>query len=191
MLFFLTTQPLWVSGTILVVLTTALAMVGPIVVRRYVGLEKLAAHNEIAGFKFATIGVLYAALLAFATIVVWQRFSDAEAAVVQEAGAAATIYRVLPGIGEKPAAELQGALSKYLIAAIENDWPAMDRGSARPSPASRAALDAVYSALLTFEPTRQGDVVLVAEILRQLDVITQARETRLIAAAGVVPNVIW
>jgi hypothetical protein len=67
----------------------------------------------------------------------------------------------------------------------------MDRGSARASPTSRQALDATYSALLTFEPSQQRDNVLVAEILRQLDAITQARRTRLIAAAGVVPNVIW
>ncbi len=53
-------------------------MVGPSVVRRYVTLEKLTAHNEIAGFKFATVGVLYAVLLAFAIIVVWEKFSAAE-----------------------------------------------------------------------------------------------------------------
>jgi len=29
MLFFLTTQPIWVSGTILIGLTTVLAMLGP------------------------------------------------------------------------------------------------------------------------------------------------------------------
>jgi hypothetical protein len=191
MLFFLTTQSLWLSGLVLVGLTTILAMFGPYVVRRYIALENLVAHNEIAGFKFATIGVLYAVLLAFAIILVWQKFSEAETAVVQEAGAAATVYRVLPGLGEKPAAELRNALSKYLIAAIDDDWPEMDRGSARASTTSRQALDAAYSALLTFEFSRPNDNVLVAEILRQLDAITQARRTRLIAAAGVVPNVIW
>jgi len=72
MLFFLTTQPLWVSGTILVVLTTALATAGPAIVRRFVAIDKLADNNEVAGFKFATIGVLYAVLLAFA-IILWER----------------------------------------------------------------------------------------------------------------------
>jgi hypothetical protein len=64
MLFFLTTQPLLISGAILVGLTTVLAMLGPWIVRRFVALDRLTTNNEIAGFKFATIGVLYAVLLA-------------------------------------------------------------------------------------------------------------------------------
>jgi hypothetical protein len=38
--------------------------------------------------------LIYAVLLAFAVIVVWGKFNDAETAVVQEAGASATIYRL-------------------------------------------------------------------------------------------------
>ncbi len=72
MLFLLTTQPIWVSGTILIGLTTVLAMLSPYVVRRHVALERLTTNNEIAGFKFATVGVLYAVLLAFTIFVVWQ-----------------------------------------------------------------------------------------------------------------------
>ena len=66
MIYFLTRQPLWLSGMLLVGLTTALAMIGPRLVRRYVTLEKLTTNNEVAGFKFAAVGVLCAVLLAFA-----------------------------------------------------------------------------------------------------------------------------
>jgi hypothetical protein len=86
--FFLTSLPLWLPGVMVVGLGTLLAMLGPALVRRHVDVKRLAANNEIAGFKFATIGVLYAVLLAFAIIVVWGKFSDAEVDVVQEAGAA-------------------------------------------------------------------------------------------------------
>ena len=82
-----------VSAILAVVLPTILAMAGPVLVRRRVNLNKLSANNEVAGFKFATVGVLYAVLLGFAVIIVWERFSDAEKAVAEESGAAATIYR--------------------------------------------------------------------------------------------------
>ena len=61
--------PLWLSGMLIVGLPTVLAMFGPIIVRRYVTLETLTKNNEVAGFKFAVVGVLYAVLLAFAIIV--------------------------------------------------------------------------------------------------------------------------
>ena len=98
MIFFLTSHSLWLSGTLLIGLGTALSMLGPVVVRRYVTLERLTETNEIAGFKYAVLGVLYAVLLAFAIIVVWQKFSEAETSVVQEAGAATTIYRLSQGM---------------------------------------------------------------------------------------------
>ena len=86
----LTGWPLWLLG-ILCAVVTLIVMCCTISIRRWIGLERLSVNNEVAGFKFATIGVLYAVLLGFAVIVVWQRFNDAENAVAQEAGAAATI----------------------------------------------------------------------------------------------------
>jgi Protein of unknown function (DUF4239) len=189
MISFLTGLPLWLSGMLIVGLPTVLAMFGPILVRRYVTLEKLANNNEVAGFKFGVVGVLYAVLLAFAIIVVWERFSDAENNVAAEAGAAGTIYRLSQGIDGQPGIALRGALTNYLRAAISDDWPAMERGSASTS--AGEALDAVYKALLTFESPERRDTALVSEILHQLDTITQMRRARLSAAEGLVPGVIW
>jgi hypothetical protein len=77
---FLAGLPLWVAAILLVVLPTIAAMCGPVLMRRRVGRERLASNNDIAGFKFATVGVIYAVLLAFAEIVVWEKFSDRRAA---------------------------------------------------------------------------------------------------------------
>lgn len=74
--------------------------------RRYVTLERLTANNEVAGFKFAVIGVLYAVLLAFAIIVVWEKFTDAGNIVAREAGAATNVYRLSYGMAEAPATSL-------------------------------------------------------------------------------------
>lgn len=189
MIFFLTRQPLWLSGLLIVGFTTVLAMIGPILVRRYVTLEKLTTNNEVAGFKFAAVGVLYAVLIAFAIIVVWEKFSDAENDVAREAGAAETIYRLSQGIGGQPGIALRAALTNYLKLTISDDWPAMERG--RASQSAREALDGVYRALLTFNSPERRDTALVSQILYQLDTITQMRRARLVAAEGVVPRVIW
>jgi Protein of unknown function (DUF4239) len=150
---------------------------------------RLRANNEVAGFKFATVGVLYAVLLAFAVIVVWEKFGDAENHVAEEAGAMATIYRLSAGMEGEIGIHLRAAVSTYLSAAIAEDWPAMERGEANQS--TTRALDAIYSTLLAFNPTDRRGAALLAETLRQLDVVTQARRARLVVAAGVVPGVVW
>jgi hypothetical protein len=189
MLFYLTRQPLWLSGVLVVGLTTLVAMLGPALVRRYVGFERLRANNEVAGFKFATMGVLYAVLLAFAIIVVWQKYADAESTVAKEAGAAATIYHLSRGLGEAPGAALRAAVTGYLKVVISEEWPAMDQG--KSSGAANKALRAIYGVLLQAGSVRQQDTALMSEIFYQLDQLTQTRRARLVAAEGAVPGVVW
>ena len=55
----------------MVALPTALAMLGPVLVRRCV-------HLVVAGFKFAAVAVLYAVLLAFAVIAVDDHHTEAD-----------------------------------------------------------------------------------------------------------------
>jgi len=189
MVSFLQSQPLWLSGLLLVGLPTVLAMLGPLLVRRRVSLDELAANNEVAGFKFSVVGVLYAVLLAFAIIVVWERFTDADDIVAREAGAATNVYRLSYGLAEAPATSLRARLSAYLAATISDDWPAMEH--AQESATARVALDAVYGALLvSLSPDERGSA-LIGEILHQLDTITQERRARIAAADGTVPGVIW
>jgi Protein of unknown function (DUF4239) len=189
MLFFLTSQQLWISGAIIVGGGTLLAMLGPALIRRYVALERLTINNEIAGFKFATVGVLYAVLLAFVIIVVWEKFTNAELDVVREAGAAENIYRLSQGLGDANGADLRNAVAAYLKSAIADDWPAMDSGVPGASRSTKQALDAVYSMLSVVND--QAHRSIVSEIFGQLDRMTESRRARLIAAEGAVPNVIW
>jgi hypothetical protein len=164
-------------------------MVGPSIVRRLVRLDTLSINNEVAGFKFATVGVLYAVLLAFAVILVWEHFSGAEANVTREAGAAATIYRLIEGLEGESARTLRASLTAYLETAIKEEWPAMEKG--RESAAVTKALDSVYAAALSYRPTDPRGVALVQAILLQLDQVTEARRARLLKAAGIVPGIVW
>ncbi|MFO1143460.1 MAG: DUF4239 domain-containing protein [Amaricoccus sp.] len=186
---FLTTSPLWVSGLIFGVILPALSMVGPFMVRRWVGLAWLQANNEVAGFKFAVVGVLYAVLLAFVVIVVWEKFSDAENTVAMEAGAVATVYRLSPGLGVTSASAVTKSMTDYLDAAIQYDWPAMAAGGEDPT--TNGALNAAYGVVLAGVPADARASAALAAILDQLDQITQARRARIVLASGIVPDIVW
>lgn len=185
----LTSLPLWLSAILLIVVPTLAAMAGPIVVRRFVRLDSLRTNNEVAGFKFATVGVLYAVLLAFAVIVVWEKFNESDRVVAKEAGAATAIYRLANGIAAEPRTALREALTAYLHAAIDKDWPAMAQGHA--SADVTEALNRVYATLLHYHADDGIDTVIAAEIFHQLDGLTEARRSRLVASTGIVPRVVW
>ena len=186
---FFTIAPLWVIALALVGLATLIAMIGPVIIRKRVSLEQLRTNNEVAGFKFATVGVIYAVLLGFAVIVVWEKFSEAENDVALEAGAAATIYRLAGGIAGETGPALRRDMTTYLRLAVAEDWPAMKHG--RGSAAVTRALDDLYAALLRDEPAAAPGTAIFAEGLHQLDVLTQARRARVVMSAGIVPGVVW
>jgi len=185
----LATQPLWLSLLCLVILPTLVGMAGPIVIRRFVTLDKLRTNNEVAGFKFATIGVLYAVLLAFAVVVVWEKFSECEGVVAQEAGAAASLYRLADGLDQDAGARLHDQLTIYLKSAIADEWPALAQG--RASRDTTKALNELYQPVLAFKPADLHGNQLLAEVLHQLDQLTDARRALVVAAPGVVPSVLW
>jgi hypothetical protein len=185
----ITLMPLWQAALLLIVVPTLIAMVGPVVVRRFVQLDRLRTNNEVAGFKFATVGVVYAVLLAFAVIVVWEKFNDAEATVAREASAAATIYRLADGLDAAHSAPLKEAMNAYLSAVIDKGWPAMEHG--RASADVTRALSNMYATILKSRSTDAIDPILTGEILRQLDEVSASRRSRLVASTGTVPGVLW
>ena len=188
MVIWLTNRQGWVL-VLFLFLFTALAMTGPFLVRRRVRLARLRGNNEVAGFKFAVIGVLYAVLLAFVVIISWERFHDAESALAKEAGAGATIYRLAGGLDETSAAALRANLGAYLRSVLADDWPAMVRGHS--SEVTTRMLSDLYDEVIRFRPADLRDANLHAELLSELDQVTRARRERLVMAEGTVPKVIW
>lgn len=185
---FLSGLPLWLAVLLLVVLPTAVAICGLIFSRRWLSQENLTSNNEIAGFKFATVGVIYSVLLAFSVIVVWEKFNEAETSVAQEAGAAATLYR-LAGAVDPGKDTIKSALTNYLKLAIDRDWPQMAKQ--KGSREATAALDALYNTAIhaAEDPSRPSAIII--EMFKQPDSITQARRIRLHLATGIVPSIMW
>jgi len=188
-MLFLTTNSIWLAAFILIVPTTIFAMCGPAIVRRYVPLDRLSANNEVAGFKFATVGVIYAVLLAFAILVVWERFNKADSDVANEASAAATVFRLTQGLDADHGAAVRKATTNYLREAVDKDWPAMGQGTS--SRDVTIALTEIYDAVLKFHTFGSFESLVVAEILRDVDRISEMRRQRLVAASGIVPGIIW
>jgi Protein of unknown function (DUF4239) len=186
--YFLSSLPLWLLIALIVVVPTAAAMVAQVLIHNRVGVAGLAKNNEIAGFKFATVGVIYAVLLAFTVVVVWEKFNDAQSAVADEAGATAALFRYAQGT-EPEVIAMRTALTTYLKAAIEDDWPAMAREA--ESPATVRALDSLYAAAIALNRSGLRGLADMEEVFRQLDNVTAARRIRVHLASGLVPNVIW
>jgi hypothetical protein len=181
--------PLWFSALVIVGVPTAVAMSCSLLVRRHFALKRLMTNNEVAGFKFATIGVIYAVMLGFAVIVVWEKYRDADIAVANEAGAVVALYRLSAGMSTESTSPMSDRIDAYVREVITADWPAMARGAL--SPRANEALNQLYSAALANAPSGNRGAAVLAEAFHQLDQVTQSRRQRGVLCAGIVPGVIW
>jgi hypothetical protein len=61
----------------------------------------------------------------------------------------------------------------------------------RGSTQAADALSALYAAVLALPAADMRQAAILSDLLQELDSITQARRTRLLLAAGTVPDVLW
>ena len=182
-------HPTWLWGSILLVGLTGAACVGLIIFHRLVHVGVRRAHNDLAGFTFATISVVYAVLLAFIAVATWEAFSNAERVVDEEAGYIGNLYRDSAGLPQPIGGNMRDLLSQYTNMVIRQEWPVQQQGEI-PS-AAWAPLSKLHQELVTFQPANAGQQVVEAEFLHTLNELYKARETRLAAAGGHIPQVIW
>jgi hypothetical protein len=185
---FLSELPIWELILAVIVLPTVVAVFFQALVRRWVGVDRLVLNNEVAGFIFAILGVVYAVLLAFVVIAVWEKFSEGQTSVAREAAAAAALFRYAQG-PEPEAAKLHESLVDYLRLTIEGDWPAMANDSEDAE--TTEALDALYRAAMALNRTGTRSTADMSEVFTQIDNLTLARRVRLHLSTGLVPEIIW
>ncbi len=179
----------WFWGFLLVVVVPALAVAGALLIRRAVGPEVLARHNEVAGFVYAVIGVVYAVLLGFTAIIVWEQFREAQRGVELEANALADLYRSSQVFPDDVRGELEDGLRDYARLVVEEEWPAMAAGeSNRPTWDAYNLLWRIYH---EFRPQDEHQRIWYVNSVERMNVLGEQRRNRLLAVHAEVPTVMW
>jgi hypothetical protein len=145
------------------------------------------AHNDRAGFILAVIGVVYAVLLAFVAVGVWERFDQAEWRSYEEAGSIATVYRDAESFPH-PAA-LRAMLRNYVASVIDVEWPRMSRGER--SDISDAWLEQADRYVRHLPVSSAGLVSVHSQMLSAIDTALLDRETRLTIDFGGINGIMW
>ncbi len=183
----LETLPAFVSGTLIVAGFVAASLVIAYIVDKASPRDLRIEHNDLAGFILAVIGVIYAVLLAFVTIGVWERFEGAEARSYEEAAALTAIYRDASSFEERP--ELRAAVRGYVETLLADEWPRMARGE--ESPTADAKMERIDAMVRGLKVTSQSHQDVHDQMLAELNVALGDRDARLAEDATGLNGVMW
>ena len=166
-------------------------------VQRLVPSEVRKQHNDVAGFIYAVLGVVYAVLLALVVIATWEEFGRARVTVETEANALAEIFWLAHQIPEPEGRELQGLCLSYAEEVVNVGWPLMEQGRtpslelSKESSRAWVLIDDIRATIQGYEPRTVAGQELYAEGLDQVQRLADARRTRLVVAEDSLPTVLW
>jgi hypothetical protein len=179
-----------IAGLAAVVVPAALAIGMALLVHRFVPVARRQANNDVAGLAFAIIGVLYAILLTFVTVSVWEASDNARSSTRDEARAVVDLRRYADSLSPADAGPLRGLADRYVTVVSKDEWPKMSRGE--PVGADGAStLDSMWTALDAQHPSDDDATARLAEARSDLRDLSTARDARLSAVDGGLPSVMW
>ncbi|HEX4534089.1 MAG TPA: hypothetical protein VH000_07650 [Rhizomicrobium sp.] len=157
------------------------------IVRRYLG----SSHNEVMISLFGAAGVIYAVLLGFLVVVVWESYDGAHQNLGQEAATLVPLYRLTYGMEAQEGAKFRTLIRQYAHAVIDDEWPqmgAVPTGSAK----ARRAIGAIDHMFATMDrATKAADAQVDGEFLDLKSVVVADRNQRLLKATDTIPWVMW
>jgi protein-S-isoprenylcysteine O-methyltransferase Ste14 len=186
-----------VYGVLVVGAACLAAVVGLTLVQRFVPVTIRREHNDVAGFIYAVVGVIYAVLLALVVIAVWEEFGRARVTVEGEANALAEIFWLGHELPEPQGPHLQELARSYAEEVVDEEWPQMQQGRTPlmehtgESTPGWDLIDDIRATVQEVEPRAQADQELYAQGLDQVQRLADARRTRLVQAEEGIPTVLW
>lgn len=171
---------------LMVVIYVALAVTGLLIIRKFYPHYKCKLHNDIAGFIFATVGVIYAVLLAFTVIITWQDFDKAQDVAINEANCIASLYRDATPFPVGFKAFLQGELKNYVNAIINEEWQMMAKG--QKSANVQKIQEKLWQLYGSFQPKNETQKIFLAESVKKMNQAGEMRRQRIVyASEGIHP----
>lgn len=182
-------MPDWLVGLLIVVVVTGLSIAGVEVVRRKVDHDLLKSHQEVAGFIYAVVGVIYAVLLAFVIIVVWEKFDQAAKGAEQEANQLADLSRDANAFSDSLDIPLERAVARYADLVVSEEWPRMAQGGFGEQ--AHMAYDTLWRIARGIRPTSAYENAWYGQLLDHLNKLGDYRRLRLLSARTTIPSMIW
>jgi len=168
--------------------TCITSLLGLVVFRAFAPPGTLQRTSSEIGNYLQTLGGIYAVLLAFIVVIVWNQFNEARALIEREASALVDLHRTASGLPAATRTEIQDGLREYVDAVLDEEWRAMHTGNEAVIERVGHRLDAVWLAVHRCRPADACQQTVYGEVLSHFNELADLRTSRLSAARARVPT---
>lgn len=166
-----------------------LSAVGVLVVHKLWAHSLRASYNEVNGYFFAAVGALYAVLLAFVVVAVWEDMGTAQQNTYSEANAIPGLYYSATAFPPDVREAFQSAAVAYTRDVIDDEWPALANGQS--SAKVEADASALRKEILKVHPDNDQQDALYSSMIDRINTINSDRRQRIYEAQPSIPDIFW
>jgi hypothetical protein len=191
MIYWMYSLPLWLSGLMTVAVFCAFGIIGLLLTRTWAPTLHHAnlSYNDIVGYYFGAITVLYGITLGLLMVGDWSTLSETQDRVDDEASTLAALYMDVTQYPEPARERLQDDLRSYTRHVIEVAWPEQQNGKI---PRGNVAVVAnLAHDLSAFEPVTEEQKNLQRETFTRFNELVQRRRARLLGVTAGLSSALW
>jgi hypothetical protein len=162
----------------------------------YVVVTKLALTEWAQAFKAVSpgmlppLGILFALLVGFIAVEVWNNLEKAKTAVATEASALRAVVLLAGTFPQEQKTRIQTLINRHIDVAVNQEWPEMAHQRATLSPLPTALIAALHGAL-AMKPTDDSERSAQPEMVRALNTALDARRQRIVISESTVGTIKW
>jgi ABC-type antimicrobial peptide transport system permease subunit len=181
--------PFFVLGLMIVGGAIVFSITGLLIVRHFVPHSRLRTHHDVADPILGALGMVYAVLLAFVVITVWQDFDRSSSNVQKEANYLADLYRNAEALSVDFREKVDPLLREYRQAVMVDEWKTMASG--KMSPEVEKIMRKIWAPYTTYQPKNQGEQSFFDESVRKLNSFRELRRQRLMDSRTGIPSLLY
>jgi len=181
--------PFFVLGLLVIGGFVAFSILGLLIVRRFISHEQLRPHHDVADPILGAIAAIYAVLIAFVVVTVWQGFDKSNANVQQEANYLADVYRDSEAFAPDFHQKVGDLLRKYRQAVIHDEWKTMAKGEM--SPDVEKLMRKLWALYTVYQPKTSTEQSFFDESVRKLNLLRELRRQRIMDSRTGIEPLLW
>src|SRR5262245_28206439 len=148
------------------------------------------AFKAVSPGMLAPLGILFALLVGFIAVEVWNNFDKAKAAIASEASALRAVALLAGTFPQEQKTRIHALINHHIEVAVNEEWPEMAHQRATLSPLPTALIGALHDAL-AIKPADASERSAQPEMLRALHTALDARRQRIVISESTVGAVKW
>jgi hypothetical protein len=172
---------------------TAIPLIGLVIFHRLINWEAREEDTSMVGLSYALCGAVYAVVLAFVAVQVYEAMDKADTIAAAEANSLSGLTFESAGLPADVAGKIRIDVDDYIGIVTNKEWPRQrsftmdDSGFAE----GWAKLREINIQLADFEPANPGQSTIKAQMMHGINELFTARQTRLLAAKQHLPDIVW